>query len=302
MMSASHQSDWQFEVLVVSMNQVQEFLDARRLRFLNPETFQNARQALVASDKTAVLAHFETLLHSHDDEQRASAIEGLALLHGPEATDTIVRWINDSSSTVRWVVCGCLHDYGDLRAVPALLDRMKHDPDCQVRGVAASGLGQIGAIEALPDLHQAFQTDLEIDELGHSTSDQAQDAMTSVMKIWVSRQIQGTPPRTFRESTRLGHLTGTVTAEEVPFDADGRITHTSRYSHLPHSSFGHGSSSKMDLWTSLIAPFEIEVEYVDPTCVIQRILIYHQISGSAEVNWAVQTILDPTAMKSPPRP
>jgi hypothetical protein len=64
---------------VVSMNQVQEFLDARRLRFVNPETFQNARRALIARHKTAVLAHFETLLQSRDEEQRASAIEGLAL-------------------------------------------------------------------------------------------------------------------------------------------------------------------------------------------------------------------------------
>lgn len=287
---------------MVSMKQVQEFLDVRRLRYLNPETFRTARQALIASEKTEVVAHFETLLQSRDDEQRASAIEGLALLYGPEATDTIVRWINDSSSTVRWVVCGCLHDYGDLRAVSALLDRMKHDPDCQVRGVAASGLGQIGAIEALPDLHQAFQMDCELDQLGHSPSSQALDAMTSVLRSWVSRQIRGTPLRTFRESTRLGQLNGTVTAEDIPFDADGRITHTSRYSHLPHSSFGFGWSSNLDLQTSLIAPFEIEAEYVDPTCVIQRILIYQRIPDSAEVNWAVHTILDPTAMNLPPRP
>ena len=58
----------------------------------------------------------------------------------------------------------------------------------------------------------------------------------------------------------------------------------------------------MDLQTSLSAPFEIEVEYADPTCVIQRILIYEQISDSAEFNWAVHTILEPTAMKSPPQP
>jgi hypothetical protein len=126
------------------------------------------------------------------------------------------------------VVCGCLHDYGDLRAQAALLDRLKHDADCQVRGGAASALGQIGAIQALPDLHQAYQTDREVDELGYTPSGQAEEAMTSVLRSWVSRQIQGTPPRVFRESTGRGQLTGTVTAESIPFDAQGRMNHTLR--------------------------------------------------------------------------
>jgi hypothetical protein len=58
----------------------------------------------------------------------------------------------------------------------------------------------------------------------------------------------------------------------------------------------------MDLRTSLIAPFEIEVEYVDPTCVIQRILIYRQSPDSSEFDLDMRTILDPTVMKPPPRP
>jgi len=287
---------------VVSLSEVQRFLDARRLRFVDAKTFRNAKRVLVANDKAAVLAHFETLLQSGDEEQRAAAIEGLALLYGSKAADTIVRWINDSSSIVRWVVCGCLHDYGDLRAASALIDRLKHDPDCQVRGMAASGLGQIGAIEALPDLHQAHQVDNEVDQLGHSPSSQSLDAMTSVVRSWVSRQISGTSSKTFLEATRLGQLVGKVTAENIPFDADGRITHTSRYSHLPLSLFGCGWSSNLNLQTKLIAPFEIVVEYVDPTCVIQRMLIYHRNPGSAEVNWSVHTILDPAAMDLPPRP
>ncbi len=109
--------------------------------------------------------------------------------------------------------------------------------------------------------------------------------MTTVLRNWVSQQIQGTPPRTFRESTRKGQLTGAVTAESIPFDAEGRINRTLRYAHLPHSSFGPGCAFKMDLQTTLSAPFEIEVEYADPTCVIQRLLIYQQISDLANFNW-----------------
>jgi hypothetical protein len=168
--------------------------------------------------------------------------------------------------------------------------------------LAAGALGQIGSIEALPDLHHAFRTDLEVDELGHTPSSQAKDAMTSVLRNWVSQQIQGTRSRTFRESTATGELTGTVTTESLPFDTQGRINLTLRYPRLLHSAVGPSCAFKMDLQTSFVDPFEIEVEYVDPSCVIRRTLIYQQILDSAKFNWAVHTILEPAAMKSPPPP
>jgi hypothetical protein len=168
--------------------------------------------------------------------------------------------------------------------------------------LAAGALGQIGSIEALPDLHHAFRTDLEVDELGHTPSSQAENAMTSVLRNWVSQQIQGTRSRTFRESTATGELTGTVTTESLPFDTQGRINLTLRYPRLLHSAVGPSCAFKMDLQTSFVDPFEIEVEYVDPSCVIRRTLIYQQILDSAKFNWAVHTILEPAAMKSPPPP
>lgn len=280
---------------------VREFLDARRHVLTNPETFRHSRDALLASDKREVLAVFEDHLQVPDDEERVWAIKGLALLYGREATDEIVRWINDSSPTVRYTVCGCLHDIGDLRVAPVLLDRLKNDADCRVRGMASRTLGQIGQMEALPDLSQTCQTDHEVDQHGHSPSSQAMEAMTSLLRGWVSQKIQGTPPKNFGESISKGELRGTVTAEEIPFDPEGRINRTTRYSHLPISSFGHGWSSNLSLQTSLISPFEIEVEYVDPTCHIQRIFVYQQIPDCDDVNWAVDTILDPTAMRPPPQ-
>jgi HEAT repeat protein len=88
---------------VVTTLLVQEFLDARRQAFPDSETFQNARRALLAIDKAEVLAVFETRLQVGEDEDRAAAIEGLALLYGREATDTLLPWINDPSTIVRWV-------------------------------------------------------------------------------------------------------------------------------------------------------------------------------------------------------
>lgn len=274
---------------MVSSQQVQEFFDARRQARVNPVALQKARQALLASDKAEVVAQFEARLQDPDDEQRCETIVGFESLYGPEATDGLLRWINDPSPIVRCVLCSILHESGDGRAAAALVDRLRHDVDCQVRGISANALGHMGAIEALPDLHHAHQTDFERDELGYSTSGHAEDAITSVLRTWVARQIQGTPPRTFRESTRQGQLTGTITAEA--------IDRSSRYGHLPRFAFGPGCATKLDLQTSLVDPFEVQVEYVDPTCVIRRILIYQRYPNS-DFNWSVDTLVDP-GMKSP---
>lgn len=208
-----------------------------------------------------------------------------------------MRWIMDPSSTVRWVVCCCLNDVGDLRAEAALVDRLQQDSDPQVRGVAAGGLGQIGAVEALPELYRTQQTDHEQDELGYTPAGQAVDAMTNVLKAWVLRRIPGTPPKIFREATRRGQLTGTVTAEGLEVDAEGRLTCTPRYAHLPRSAFGPGCASWLNLETSLVVPFEIDVEYADAECVIRRILIFDRITDSASFNWSVSSIVDPDAMR-----
>ena len=300
--ASQHHSDSRFEACVASPHPIREFFDARQQALSDPETYQRVRQALLAGDRQETLALFEAHLQLPDEEERARAIEGLALLYGREATDTILRRITDESPVVRWMVCGFLHDYGDLRAVSSLLDRLKNDPDAQVRGDAAAALGQIGALDALADLHQASLTDREVDPLGHSPASQALDAMTSILRDWVSRQIQGNPPGSFSEATTRGTLRATVTAEAIGLEPEGGLRHTMRYAHLPASSFGHGWTSWLDLQTGLIDPFEIEVEYDDPDCVIRRILVYQQIPDDAKFNWAVHAIVDPAAMKSPSPP
>lgn len=283
---------------MITAQHVRDFLHARRNAFANPEAFQNARRVLLQADRAEVLSLFESRLQSEDEEERCVVLSGLAVLYHSEANDTLIRWITDPSPTVRWIVCGCLHDVGDLRAIPALLERLKQDDECQVRGEAASALGHIGAIDALPDLHQTVMTDLEFDQLGHTASSQANDAISAAIQQWVTRQISGSLAKTFQESTRTGQLTAKVTAEAIPFDPEGRINHTPRYAHLPFSALGFGCSSRLSLQTTLVAPFEIEVEYVDPTCTLQRILIYDPILNCPDADWAIHTIVDISAMKS----
>ncbi len=287
---------------MASQQQVQAFLEARTQSHSNPDVYASARRELLASEQADVIALFQERLQAGDEEERCQAIVGLIQLYGAEATGTLLQWIDDASPTVRFVVCSCLHDHGDDRAIPALLDRMKNDPDCQLRGIAASALGKIGPVEVLPHLHLAFQSDHEVDELGYSTSDQAEEAMTSILMTWVSRQVAGAPPKCFREATSTGQLSGTITAEAIPFDPEGRTNRTARYSHLPFSAFGPGCSAKLGLQTNLIDPFEVQVVYVDPDCALARIFIYRRIDNSTQFDWDVHTILDPMAMKTPPKP
>jgi hypothetical protein len=276
--------------------QVQAFLAARRESFAKPEAYQAAGRNLLACDKADVLATFAELLQSPDDEVRCRILEALAVLYRSDAVGTLLPWIQDESVIVRWVVCGCLHDIGDATAVPPLVERLRHDPDTQVRGTAAYALGGIGSPDSLPDLHRTFLEDHAVDELGHSPSSTAREAMSDILRTWVTRRITGNPPKTLDEPTSTGRLRYTVTAEAIPFDPEGRINRTDRYRHIPLSAFGPGWSSNLNLQTTLVAPFEIAAEFTDPTCTISRVFIYHPITPIRDIDWAVHTVLDPTAL------
>lgn len=280
--------------------QVEEFLESRRLAVVNgdPEIYRRARECLLACDRADVLREFESRRQSPDEEERARAIAGLMRLYETEATELILRSLNDASVVVRWATCCCLHDHGDERAQAALLDRLQHDVDAQVRGVAAGALARLGTPDVLPHLYAAWQMDHEVDSQGHTPSSQSQSAMTELLWRWVARRLRGTPPRVFEEQNSTGRLQGRITAERIPFDDQGRILHTPRYAHLPLAALGCGCTTKLDLETNVEAPFEVFVEYVHPSFIIQRMFVFCPIPKDDEVNWALHTILDPTAMRS----
>jgi hypothetical protein len=74
-----------------------------------------------------------------------------------------------------------LHDFGDERAVPALAELLRRDPDPTVRGTAAYALGGIGSPAAIPALLAALGSDNESDELGHSPSSCAATALDDIL-------------------------------------------------------------------------------------------------------------------------
>jgi HEAT repeat protein len=120
-------------------------------------------------------------LKAADPEARCDAIIALVFLDAYRAVEPVVSMLDDPDTTVRWHASGCLHDFGDERAVAALCEVLRRDPDPQVRGTAAYALGGIGSPAAIPSLIAALGTDTECDMHGHSASSGAATALDDIL-------------------------------------------------------------------------------------------------------------------------
>jgi HEAT repeat protein len=137
-----------------------------------------------------------------DMEVRCRAILALLFLDAGRAIDLVLPMLADPEETVRWHACGCLHDFGDERAVGPLVAVLAGDPDPQVRGTAAYALGGIGSPAAIPALLDALEADHELGAVGHSASSCAATALDDILgtdetRIRVSeslRQMQSGKP------------------------------------------------------------------------------------------------------------
>ena len=121
------------------------------------------------------------VLTGPDSEARCAACEAVLRIDARRAIDLVLPLLNDPDSTVRWQASGCLHDFGDERAVVPLIRVLQGDPDPQVRNTAAYALGGIGSPAAIPALLAALESDHELDELGHSTSSCATTALDDIL-------------------------------------------------------------------------------------------------------------------------
>jgi HEAT repeat protein len=120
-------------------------------------------------------------LAAEDPQARCDAITALVFLDAHRAVELVVAMLSDPDATVRWHACGCLHDFGDERAVRALCEVLKRDVDPQVRGTAAYALGGIGSPAAIPSLLAALGSDNEYDIQGHSPSSCAATALDDIL-------------------------------------------------------------------------------------------------------------------------
>ena len=144
-----------------------------------------------AAGTDAVFARLADRLAAADPEARCEAVTGMVFLDAPRAVPAITAVLADPDITVRWYACGCLHDFGDERAIPALIGVMRGDPDPQVRGTAAYALGGIGSPAAIPHLLAVLGVDTEPDELGHSTSSSAATALDDILSVDETRVKMG---------------------------------------------------------------------------------------------------------------
>jgi HEAT repeat protein len=120
-------------------------------------------------------------LSDPDLEVRCAAILALVLLDSQRAIEDVAAMLADPDATVRWQAAGCLHDFGDGRAIPALAEVLRRDPDAMVRGTAAYALGGIGSLVAIPALLAVLGSDNEADELGYTPSGSAATALDNIL-------------------------------------------------------------------------------------------------------------------------
>jgi len=160
---------------------------ARWLEAINRPTFgdNGPRERAVAEMRAAGADNVFPLLigglRSADPEPRCDAITALLFLDARRAVEPIVVMLDDPDTTVRRHACGCLHDCGDERAIPALCEALRRDPDPQVRGTAAYALGGIGSPAGIPTLLATLGSDNEYDLHGHSPSSCAATALDDIL-------------------------------------------------------------------------------------------------------------------------
>jgi len=122
-----------------------------------------------------------------DAETRCAACEAVLRIDAPRAIELVLPLLDDPEVIVRWQSCGCLHDFGDERAVVPLIRVLQGDPDAQIRGTAAYALGGVGSPAAIPALLTAMESDQELDELGHSASSCAATALDDILRTHETR-------------------------------------------------------------------------------------------------------------------
>ncbi len=119
---------------------------------------------------------------SADINVRCQSCRALLNLDKNKGIELLLPFFNDSDSTFRWDICGLMHEFGDERVIESLIDRMKNDPEPQIRGTAAYALGGVGNPEAIPSLLHTFNTDHEFDQLGYSPSFCAEQAIDEIQR------------------------------------------------------------------------------------------------------------------------
>src|SRR5262249_32077284 len=145
--------------------------------YQGPDARDRAIADLRAAGADRLFPLLAALLSHSDPEMRCQACEAIVLVYAQRRVDLVLPLLAEADAVVRWHVGGLMHDVGGERAVGPLVERMRIDPDPQVRGTAAYALGGIGSPQAVPALLETRHKDHEADQLGHTPSSCAQGAL-----------------------------------------------------------------------------------------------------------------------------
>jgi HEAT repeat protein len=145
------------------------------------ERRDQALDQMRAAGSDTVMQLLTDNLKDDDPEKRCETITALVLLDATNSVEPVITMLADPEIVVRWHAAGCLHDFGDERAVPALCDLLETDVDPTVRGTAAYALGGIGSPAAIPSLLAAMDSDHEADEQGHTPGSCAATALDDIL-------------------------------------------------------------------------------------------------------------------------
>jgi len=94
----------------------------------------------------------DALLAALEDDRapvRAAAAHALGRIEHPTRTDALVRALNDADPWVRYVTVKSLAAVGATSALPAVVDRLQHDPAPHVRLAAVEVVGRLTPPNAL---------------------------------------------------------------------------------------------------------------------------------------------------------
>ena len=139
------------------------------------------------------------MLASPDPEVRCTACEAVLCVDAERAIELVLPLLEDPDVMVRWHASGCLHDFGDGRAIDPLIGVLQNDSDAQVRNTAAYALGGIACPAAIPALLTAMECDHERDIHGHSASSRAATALDDILGTNETRIKVSETLRTMRD-------------------------------------------------------------------------------------------------------
>ena len=151
------------------------------LRGIESGVREQAIATLKALDRDAVIRELRDPLNNRDLDSRSDASEALLFIDADRTIDRVPPFLTDPGSAVRWNTCGLLHDFGDRRAIPLLVQVLLNDPEGDVRWMAAYALEEIGDHSTLSALRQVSQSDDGTDHDGRRVRDAAAEAIARIL-------------------------------------------------------------------------------------------------------------------------